>query len=108
WELAAAVERVREAVAELAAAGRERPTEFEFTTGVFLDMVARRPTGAVILEAGLGGRYDATNAVPSPVVSVITNVALDHTDRLGRTVAEIARDKAGIARPGVPLVTGAA
>lgn len=107
-ELAAAVERVREAVAELAAAGRERPTEFEFTTGVFLDMVARRPTGAVILEAGLGGRYDATNAVPSPVVSVITNVALDHTDRLGRTVVEIARDKAGIARPGVPLVTGAA
>ncbi|HEY8395035.1 MAG TPA: folylpolyglutamate synthase/dihydrofolate synthase family protein [Thermaerobacter sp.] len=107
-ELAAAVERAREAVRGLAAAGKETPTEFEFTTAVFLDLVARRRPDAVILEVGLGGRHDATNAVPRPAVSVVTNVALDHTDRLGRTVAEIARDKAGIARPGVPLVTGAA
>ena len=107
-ELAGAVARARAAAEERAAAGREQPTEFEVATAVFFDLVARRRPDAVVLEVGLGGRYDATNAVPSPAVSVVTNVALDHTDRLGRTVAEIARDKAGIARPGVPLITGAA
>lgn len=105
-ELAAAVERARAAAGAMAAEG-EAPTEFEVATAVFLLLVQMRQPDAVVLEVGLGGRYDATNAVPRPVVSVVTNVALDHTDRLGRTVEEIAYDKVGIARPGVPLVTGA-
>ena len=105
-ELAAAIERVRSAADAVAATG-EAPTEFEVATAVFFLLVQARRPDAVVLEVGLGGRYDATNVVPRPAVSVVTNVALDHTDRLGRTVEEIAYDKVGIARPGVPLVTGA-
>ncbi|EKP94558.1 bifunctional folylpolyglutamate synthase/dihydrofolate synthase [Thermaerobacter subterraneus] len=107
-ELAAAVEQVRRAAAALAAGGGvEPPTEFEVATAVFFLLVQARRPDAVVLEVGLGGRYDATNTVPRPMVAVVTNVALDHTDRLGPTVEAIAYDKAGIARPGVPLVTGA-
>ena len=59
-----------------------------------------------VIEAGVGGTLDGTNVL-KPAVSVITNVGLDHTDILGETIAEIARDKAGIAKPGVPLVSDA-
>ncbi len=60
-----------------------------------------------IVEVGIGGRLDATNVVSRPRCSVITSIALDHQDRLGPTLAAIAREKAGIIRPGVPLVLGA-
>lgn len=105
--LAAVADQVLAAARRLVAAGAEQPTEFEVATAVFLALVARERPDAVVLEVGLGGRYDATNVVPQPAVSVVTNVALDHTEQLGRTVAEVAQEKAGIARPGVPLVTGA-
>jgi dihydrofolate synthase / folylpolyglutamate synthase len=59
-----------------------------------------------VIEVGIGGRLDATNVVPSPVASAITRIAFDHTDRLGPTLADIAREKAGIARPGGLLVLG--
>jgi dihydrofolate synthase/folylpolyglutamate synthase len=59
-----------------------------------------------IIEVGIGGRLDATNVVPRPRVSAITRVALDHMDRLGNTLEEIAREKAGIAKSGVPMVLG--
>lgn len=59
-----------------------------------------------ILETGIGGRLDATNVVQKPRVTAITGIALDHTDRLGRTLEEIAREKAGIAKHGVPMVLG--
>lgn len=59
-----------------------------------------------VLEVGLGGRLDATNVVEAPRVTAITRIALDHTDRLGATEPQIAREKAGIAKPGVPLVLG--
>ncbi len=58
-----------------------------------------------MLEVGLGGRLDATSTVV-PEISLITNIALDHMDILGGTLAAIAREKAGIARPGVPMVSG--
>jgi dihydrofolate synthase/folylpolyglutamate synthase len=59
-----------------------------------------------VIEVGIGGRLDATNVVPKPRVSAITRVAFDHMDRLGNTLEEIAREKAGIAKSGVPVVLG--
>jgi len=59
-----------------------------------------------ILEVGIGGRLDATNVIPCPRAAAITRIALDHTDRLGNTLEEIAREKAGIAKPGLDLVVG--
>jgi dihydrofolate synthase/folylpolyglutamate synthase len=59
-----------------------------------------------VVEVGLGGRLDATNVIPTPRAAAITRIALDHTDRLGTTLVEIAREKAGIAKPGLDLVLG--
>jgi dihydrofolate synthase/folylpolyglutamate synthase len=59
-----------------------------------------------IVEVGLGGRLDATNVVPTPAAAAITRIALDHTDRLGTTLVEIAREKAGIAKPGLDILLG--
>ena len=66
---------------------------------------ARQNVQAAVMEVGLGGRLDATN-VCRPVVSVITSISFDHTQQLGNTLAAIAGEKAGIIRPGVPVVSG--
>jgi dihydrofolate synthase/folylpolyglutamate synthase len=87
-------------------AGRQI-TYFEFTTALALLWFARRRVDLVLLEVGLGGRLDATNVV-TPLVGVITNVAMDHEAYLGTTLAEIAAEKAGIVKPGVPLVSAIA
>jgi dihydrofolate synthase/folylpolyglutamate synthase len=79
-------------------------TFFEITTAAALLAFADHPADALILEVGLGGRLDATNVVARPVLSVIMPVAIDHTDKLGSTLAEIAREKAGILKPGVPAI----
>jgi len=84
--------------------GGEEITFFEITTAAALLAFAERPADAVILEVGLGGRLDATNVVARPALSVITPVSLDHTDKLGGTLAEIAGEKAGILKPFVPAV----
>lgn len=81
-----------------------RPTEFESLTFMGLWHFARTSVDFAVVEVGLGGRWDATNAT-EPIVSVITHVALDHCDRLGSTVEEIALDKVEIARPGRILIT---
>jgi dihydrofolate synthase/folylpolyglutamate synthase len=75
-------------------------TFFEITTAAAFLAFAETPADAVILEVGLGGRLDATNVVAKPALSVITPVSLDHADKLGATVAEIAREKAGILKTG--------
>jgi dihydrofolate synthase / folylpolyglutamate synthase len=80
-------------------------TFFDFTTALALEYFRKTAVDLVILETGLGGRLDSTNIV-TPLVSVITNVALDHQEYLGNTIEEIAKEKAGIAKRGVPLVTG--
>jgi dihydrofolate synthase/folylpolyglutamate synthase len=82
------------------------PTEFEVITLIAILYFARvvRPP-VVIWETGLGGRLDSTNVV-FPLVTVITNIGFDHTDVLGHTWAEIAAEKAGIIKPGVPVVVG--
>lgn len=82
-------------------------TEFELLTAAAFLAFSREGIHTVVLETGLGGRLDATNIVKHPWLTMITNIALDHCDLLGETLEEIAGEKAGILKPGVPLVTGA-
>ena len=78
---------------------------FEITTLMALDWFAKQEVDFVVLETGLGGRLDSTNIV-SPMLSVVTNIGLDHCDMLGETLPEIAFEKAGIIKPCVPVVVG--
>ncbi|WP_156807394.1 bifunctional folylpolyglutamate synthase/dihydrofolate synthase [Effusibacillus pohliae] len=82
------------------------PTEFEVITLLAILFFLDQQVDVVVWETGLGGRLDATNVV-TPLASVITNVGLDHQLHLGPTIEDIAREKAGIAKPGVPLFTAA-
>ena len=101
------VEKIRPLVADIAATpDLGQPTEFEVVTALALDYYAAQAPDLVILEVGLGGRLDATNVV-TPLISVITNVSLDHTSVLGDTVEEVAGEKAGIIKENVPVVTSA-
>jgi dihydrofolate synthase/folylpolyglutamate synthase len=81
------------------------PTFFEVLTAAALVHFAEEAVDCAILEVGMGGRFDATNAV-TPVLSVITTISLDHQKYLGGTLAEIAFEKAGIIKPGIPVVCG--
>lgn len=81
------------------------PTYFEILTAMAFGHFARRQANAVVLEVGLGGRLDSTN-VCDPCISVITSISLDHTQQLGKTLAAIATEKAGVIKPGVPVVSG--
>lgn len=91
----------------LAANGPEPITYFEITTVAALLAFARRPADWTLLEVGLGGRLDATNVIARPAMTVITPVDLDHQQYLGDTLAEIAFEKAGILKRGIPCVVGA-
>lgn len=90
----------------LAANGGETITFFEATTAAAFLAFARTPADWTLLEVGLGGRMDATNVVARPALTVITPVSLDHQQYLGDTLAEIAGEKAGILKRGVPCVVG--
>lgn len=79
------------------------PTEFEVLTAAAVQWFAAEKVDLAVLETGLGGRLDATTAIPA-VLSVLTHIALDHTDRLGSTVADIAAEKAAIIRQGQPVI----
>jgi dihydrofolate synthase/folylpolyglutamate synthase len=83
-----------------------RATFFEATTCIAFRYFADEKVAVAVIETGLGGRLDATNVL-TPMVSVITNVALDHQEYLGSTLRSIAREKGGILKPGVPAVTAA-
>jgi dihydrofolate synthase / folylpolyglutamate synthase len=83
----------------------DHPTFFEVITVMALRYFAEQSCDLVVWETGLGGRLDATNIV-TPLVSVITNIQYDHQKWLGETLASIAAEKAGIIKPGIPLVTG--
>ena len=80
------------------------PTEFELITAIALTWFNREGCDIVILEAGMGGEFDATNVIPAPEVAVFTNIGLDHTEFLGPTVEAIAATKAGILKPGCDAV----
>jgi dihydrofolate synthase/folylpolyglutamate synthase len=81
------------------------PSFFEVTTAAAFLAFARTPADACIVEVGLGGRLDATNVIPAPAVCGIAQLGLDHQSFLGDSLPGIAAEKAGIAKPGVPLVT---
>lgn len=105
-EFALAITAVKRAAETVVARGVAQPTQFEvLTAAAFLHFALQKLDYAVI-EVGLGGLWDSTNVI-TPVVSVITNVSLDHTDRCGKTVEEIAMQKAGIIKDDVPVVTAA-
>ena len=100
--------RVRRTIDRLLASGRleAHPTYFEVLTILAFLHFAERQVDVAVIEVGMGGRFDATNII-APLVSVITSISLDHREYLGSTLAEIAFEKAGIIKPGVPVVSGA-
>jgi dihydrofolate synthase/folylpolyglutamate synthase len=100
-EIAIGINRLREVTAGWSEA--EQPTFFELVTALAFELFARAGCEVVVLETGLGGRLDATNLAPK-VACAITPIGLDHTEWLGDTLGKIAREKAGILRPGVPVV----
>ncbi len=85
--------------------GKEQITYFEFTTTLALLWFSRQNVDLALLEVGMGGRLDATNVI-KPLVSVITNVSMDHEQYLGNTLTEVAGEKAGIIKSGTPVVSG--
>ena len=99
------LERIAENVGRKTEDGRREVTFFEALTAVAFELYAEAGVDYAILESGLGGRLDATN-VCDPAVCVITKIGLDHCDWLGDTVGKIAAEKAGIIKPGVPVVLG--
>jgi dihydrofolate synthase/folylpolyglutamate synthase len=103
-QLAALMAEIRPAVEELESAG-EPPTFFEVGTAIGFLHFLRQECDIAVIEVGLGGRFDSTNVL-TPLVSVITSISLDHTQMLGETVEQIAFEKAGIIKPGVPVVSG--
>jgi dihydrofolate synthase/folylpolyglutamate synthase len=105
--LSDAVEAIRVGAEGLRSQGAllVHPTFFEVTTAAAFELFRRAGVEVAVLEVGLGGRFDATNVV-SPIVTAITSIALDHEAHLGATLREIAFEKAGIIKPGVPVVLG--
>jgi dihydrofolate synthase / folylpolyglutamate synthase len=104
---AAAVERARRAAEKVdrTLAPDDGVTQFEALTAAAYDELAHAGVEVAVIEAGLGGRYDATNVIPSRV-QVLTNIGLEHTRWLGPTVADIAREKLDVVQPGAVLVVG--
>ena len=84
----------------------DSPTEFELITAIAFEYFKRNECSVVILETGMGGRLDSTNVIKSPLLAVICGVSLDHTEYLGNTISEIAREKAGIIKPGCMVLYG--
>jgi dihydrofolate synthase/folylpolyglutamate synthase len=113
-QLVSLVDRLRPIVAALdalplhgdgSASPLSAPTWFEITTAMALLHFAAEGVDIAVIEVGLGGRLDSTNAI-QPLVSIITSISFDHMKQLGSTLAAIAREKAGIIKPGVPVVSG--
>ena len=96
--------RVKAVTDRLMAEGYAHPTFFEFVFLMAMDLYGRMKPDFVVLETGLGGRLDTTNVIRHPLACVITSISLDHTQYLGDTVELIAAEKAGIIKPGIPVV----
>ena len=95
--------QVLEVVRQMEEEGIAHPSYFEFLLGMGMKAFAGTDVEYIILETGLGGRLDATNSIPQPALSIITSISLDHTAILGDTIEEIAAEKAGIIKRGVPI-----
>ena len=95
--------KVLKIVRQMVEDGIEHPSYFEFLFGMGMTAFAETDVEYIILETGLGGRLDATNAIDNPALAIITSISLDHTAILGNTIEKIAGEKAGIIKPGVPV-----
>ncbi len=98
------LDEINDKVDEMLLDGYESPTEFEILTAMAFLYFQRKKVDFAVFEVGLGGTGDSTNIIQNPLVSVITSISYDHTERLGETIEEIAYEKAGIIKPGAPLV----
>ena len=96
---------VKAAMEKMGQEGMSLPTVFEVETAVSFLYFREKGCDLVLLEVGMGGRLDATNIIKTPVLTVLTSVSMDHMEYLGNTLAEIAWNKAGIIKPGVPVVS---
>jgi len=104
-DLVRAVRAIAPAVDEIATLGHGQATFFEITTAIAWWLFREAGCDAMVIEVGLGGRLDSTN-VCWPTLSIITSISYDHQQQLGDTLAEIAAEKAGIIKPGVPVICG--
>lgn len=95
---------VKKSINSIVEKGYSHPTFFEFLFAMAMVIFEQEGVEYAILETGMGGRLDATNMVENPILTVITAIGLDHTEILGETIEQIALEKAGIIKPGVPLV----
>ena len=95
---------ITEAVAKIADAMDDHPSQFELITAIAMEYFYREHCDLVVLEVGMGGALDSTNVIPAPLVAAFTNIALEHTEYLGNTLQEIAATKAGIIKPGCSVV----
>ena len=96
---------IKPAIGEMEKSIYGTPSYFEIVTAMSFLYFKKQKVDIAVIEVGMGGRFDATNVI-KPLVAVITNVGLDHTEVLGDTVEKIAEDKAGIVKPGISVVTG--
>ncbi len=96
--------RIKEKIEDMVNEGKNHPSEFEVVTAIALDYFHRQSVDYLVLEVGLGGRFDATNAVEEPILSIITNIGYDHTEYLGDTLDKIAYEKAGIIKEEIPVI----
>ncbi len=104
-KLAELVARIQPEVEEMERLGEGTVNEFELVTAIAFLWFQQEQCDIVCLEVGLGGRCDATNVIPTPLVTCITRIGLDHTGILGETVEEIAAEKCGIIKPGTTVVS---
>ena len=102
-EFLAVFEEVLRTVRQMEEKGAPHPTFFEFLFGMAALAFAKAGVEYAVTETGLGGRLDATNVVKHPVLTVLTSIGMDHMEYLGNTLGQIAAEKAGIIKPGVPV-----
>lgn len=102
--IAKATEKVKKEIDQLMAEGYDCPSEFEVTTAVGFVIFQMEEVEVLVLEVGMGGRLDATNAINNPLLSIIVSISKDHVEYLGDTIGKIAFEKAGIIKENTPLV----
>ena len=105
-ELATITEFVKDKVDLMISQGFNHPTEFEIVTAIAFEYFKRTNVDFVVLEVGLGGRFDATNVVETPELCIITSIGYDHMDILGQTIEQIAYEKAGIIKESSTVILG--
>lgn len=104
-DLVAGIELIQKQTEALLKKGFAHPTEFEVVTALALWYFAKQKVDVVVLEVGLGGRFDATNVIEKPLLSLITSISMDHMEVLGDSLSKIAYEKAGIIKEGVPVLS---